>query len=51
MIDAVKSFLVLSKDTTIAGLSAMGEKITAWVNGETADPQPAPAALPADSAQ
>ncbi len=50
MIDAVKSFLVLSKDTTIAGLSAMGEKITAWVNGEPAEPQAVPAQVPAESA-
>lgn len=34
MLDAVKSFLVLSKDTTIAGLSAMGQKLDAWINGE-----------------
>ena len=51
MIDAVKSFLVLSKDTTIAGLSAMGEKITSLLNGETPAPQPAPEAIPAESAQ
>ena len=50
MIDAVKSFLVLSKDTTIAGLSAMGEKITAWVNGEPAEPQAVPAQVPAETA-
>ena len=34
MLDAVKSFLILSKDTTIAGLSAMGQKLDAWINGE-----------------
>jgi hypothetical protein len=51
MIDAVKSFLVLSKDTTIAGLSAMGDKITALLNGDTPEPQPVSTALPADSAQ
>ena len=33
MLDAVKSFLVLSKDTTIAGLSAAGQKLDAWING------------------
>ena len=51
MIDAVKSFLTLSKDTTIAGLTAMGEKLNTWINGEPAEPQPVPAALPADSAR
>lgn len=33
MLDAVKSFLALSKDTTIAGLSAMGQKIDALISG------------------
>lgn len=40
MLDAVKSFLALSKDTTIAGLSAMGEKLDSWINGTPA-PEPA----------
>ena len=47
MLDAVKSFLVLSKDTTIAGLSAMGEKLDAWINGSNAG---ADGPVPADPA-
>ena len=43
MLDAVKSFLVLSKDTTIAGLSAMGRKLDEWINGEKAEPAELPA--------
>lgn len=43
MLDAIKSFLVLSKDTTIAGLSAMGEKLDAWINGGGETPVPEPA--------
>ena len=47
MLDAVKSFLVLSKDTTIAGLAAAGQKLDAWISGER--PQE-PAPVPADPA-
>jgi hypothetical protein len=43
MLDAVKSFLVLSKDTTIAGLSAMGQKLDAWINGDKEEPADQPA--------
>ncbi|MBQ9660744.1 MAG: DUF697 domain-containing protein [Bacteroidales bacterium] len=38
MLDAVKSFLALSRDTTIAGLSAAGQKLDAWLNGEAQEP-------------
>ena len=50
MLDAVKSFLTLSKDSTIEGLTAMGQKLDAWMNGTpeesvaAADPAPAEAA-------
>lgn len=46
MLDAVKSFLVLSKDTTIAGLSAVGQKLDALINGAPAE---APAEVPAET--
>ena len=45
---AVKSFLVLSKDSTIEGLTAMGQKLDAWLNGTPE--QPAPEAVPAEGA-
>lgn len=48
MLDAVKSFLVLSKDSTIEGLTAMGQKLDAWLNGTPE--QPAPEAVPAEGA-
>ena len=48
MLDAVKSFLILSRDTTIAGLSAMGQKLDAWINGSDKEQQPE---LPAEAAQ
>ena len=47
MLDAVKSFLVLSRDTTISGLSLMGQKLDAWINGEKEQP----AEVPAEAAQ
>lgn len=47
MLDAVKSFLVLSRDTTISGLSMMGQKLDAWINGEKEQP----AEVPAEAAQ
>ena len=43
MLDAVKSFLVLSRDTTISGLSLMGQKLDAWINGEKEQPAEVPA--------
>ena len=43
MLDAVKSFLVLSKDSTIEGLSAMGQKLDSWINGTPAEPETQPA--------
>ena len=46
MLDAVKSFLVLSRDTTIAGLSTMGQKLDAWIHGDNTEP----ADLPAETA-
>ena len=42
MLDAVKSFLTLSRDTTIAGLSAAGQKLGAWLSGEEPAPEPGP---------
>ena len=48
MLDAVKSFLILSRDTTIAGLSAMGQKLDAGINGSDKEQQPE---LPAEAAQ
>ena len=47
MLDAVKSFLILSRDTTISGLSLMGQKLDAWINGEKEQP----AEVPAEAAQ
>ncbi len=47
MLDAVKSFLVLSKDTTIAGLSAAGQKLDAWINGTPAQAEESAPAEPA----
>ena len=44
MLDAVKSFIALSKDTTIAGLSAAAQKLDAWINGT---PEPAATEAPA----
>ena len=47
MLDAVKSFLVLSRDTTISGLSLMGQKLDAWINGEKEQPAEVPAEVTA----
>ena len=49
MLDAVKSFIALSKDTTIAGLSAAAQKLDAWING-TPEPTPAEAPAPTEAA-
>lgn len=49
MLDAVKSFLVLSKDSTIEGLSAMGAKLDSWING-TPDTPAADGPAPGEAA-
>ena len=49
MLDAVKSFLVLSKDSTIEGLSAMGQKLDGWING-TPDTPAADGPAPGEAA-
>ena len=49
MLDAVKSFLVLSKDSTIEGLSAMGQKLDSWING-TPDTPAADGPAPGEAA-
>ncbi|MBR5723952.1 MAG: DUF697 domain-containing protein [Bacteroidales bacterium] len=45
MLDAVKSFFVLSKDTTISGLSLAAQKLDAWINGKPEEPVPAEPAV------
>ncbi len=51
MLDAVKSFLVLSKDSTIEGLTAMGQKLDAWLNGTPEEPVAATDPAPAEVAR
>lgn len=40
MLEAIKSFGVMAKDTTVSGLSLMGEKITELMKKTVAQPQP-----------
>ena len=47
MLDAVKSFLALSKDTTIEGLSAAARRLDEWLGGRPETPAPETPAEPA----
>ncbi|MCR4859839.1 MAG: YcjF family protein [Bacteroidales bacterium] len=47
MLDAVKSFIALSKDTTIAAMNSVGQKLDAWLNGTPEEPATPAAEAPA----